>query len=246
MIAHLTDIHVGNAGEEPRGVPVRDTFQSVLREIREAQPDLLVVTGDLALNRGNREIYRWVRATLDDSGLTYLVLPGNHDVPEMIAEEFSLSAEVGRNGPRLHRAIDLGGERVILLDTPGGTVEEEDAHWLSEALADSAKGEVLLFMHYPPVPLPIAHMERHYTLQGRELLRDVLERSEPQVALFCGHYHNELSLVGPGYALFLTPSTYFQIAPLKAEFAVDHHLPAWRFIERYEGLLTTGVRYRGS
>ena len=246
MIAHLTDIHVGNAGEEPRGVPVRESFLAVLREIEEARPELLVITGDLALDRGNREIYRWVHERLDETGLNYTVLPGNHDIPEMIAEEFTLTPETGRSGAnRLHRTIDLGGEYLILFDTPGGEVEEADARWLEEQIEGSSEEEVLLFMHYPPIPLPIAHMERHYTLKGRELLEEVLEKTRPQVDIFCGHYHNELSLLGPGFSLFLTPSTYFQIAPLEVEFAVDHQLPAWRFIDRYEGRVTTGVRYRG-
>lgn len=246
MIAHLTDIHVGNAGEEPRGVPVRDNFVAVLREIQEAQPELLVVTGDIALDRGKREIYRWVDQELRKSGLSYLLLPGNHDDPDMFAGEFSISAEMVANGvPRLHRSVDLAGETVILFDTPGGTVLEEDATWLRDAIEKCAREEVLLFMHYPPVPLPIAHMERHYSLEGRQLIRRVLEETEPGVHIFCGHYHNEITLVGAGYLLFLTPSTYFQINPLEEEFSVDHQIPGWRFIDRHDGRITTGVRYRG-
>lgn len=225
---------------------MRESFLSVLREIVRARPELLVVTGDLALDRGNREIYRWVHGELERSGLNYLVLPGNHDLPEMIVEEFSISGGKQKRAPQgLHRSMEVAGERVILLDTPAGEAREEDAEWLREELSSTTRDEVLLFMHYPPVPLPIAHMERHYILQGRELIRKVLEESAPQVYLFCGHYHNELSLLGSGYSLFLTPSTYFQIDPFEEEFAVDHKVPGWRFIDRYEGRVVTGVRYRG-
>lgn len=246
MIAHLTDIHIGNPGESPRGVPVRENFLAVLQDIALVQPEALIITGDLTLDVGNREIYRWVHRTLEETGMDYCVLPGNHDDPEMVSEVFSSRAgELSGESRRTHRLFQAAGEQLLLFDVPGGEVTEEDLHWLSEALRESRAEEMLLFMHYPPVPLPITHMEQNYALAGRDEVSRLLAETERRVYLFCGHYHNELTQEREGYSVFLTPSTYFQIDPLEEEFAVEHHLPGWRFIDRFDGRITTGVRYRG-
>lgn len=225
---------------------MRENYLSVLGEISEMGPEILVLTGDIGLDIGNREIYQWVRHTLDETGVEYVVLPGNHDVPELVAEVFG-PALGELSGPlrRSHRVIEKAGEELLLFDVAGGTVTTEDLTWLERALRESSRDELLLFMHYPPVALPISHMERHYALEGRERVSALLEQAAPRVYLFCGHYHNELTQEGAGYSCFLTPSTYFQIDPMTEEFAVDHQQPAWRFIKRYNGSITTGVRYRG-
>ncbi|MBD3669169.1 MAG: metallophosphoesterase, partial [Gammaproteobacteria bacterium] len=168
MIAHLTDLHIGEAGERPKGVPVRENFLGLLEEIQSIEPELLVVTGDLSLDTGSREAYRWIRGELDRSGLAYLVMGGNHDDPVMLAEEFGDAAGAESSGEgRYHRHLELGGEELLLLDIPGGTTTPGDVAWLVEALDKSERDEVLLFMHYPPIPLPVACMERHYTLRAR-------------------------------------------------------------------------------
>lgn len=246
MIAHLTDIHIGNAGAVPRGVAVRDNFLAVLKDISAIEPDTLVLTGDLSLDVGDREIYRWVHRTLEETGIDYHVLPGNHDDPEMVAEVFGHRAgELNDRRERCHRAVEAAGEQLLLFDVPGGEVVEEDLQWLRKAVTESPREEVLLFMHYPPVPLPVIHMERYYALARRDDVRRILAESSRRVYLFCGHYHNELTQEREGCSVFLTPSTYFQIDPLEEAFAVEHHLPGWRFIQRFDGRITTGVRYRG-
>jgi Icc protein len=141
--------------------------------------------------------------------------------------------------------MEAGGEEIVLFDVSSGDVTGEDLDWLAGVLARRGREEVLLFMHYPPVRLPIAHMERNYALAGREKVSRVMEESQARLYIFCGHYHNELSQERRGYSVFLTPSTYFQIDPMDEEFSIEHHRPGWRFIDRIDGYITTGVRYRG-
>ena len=44
-ILHLTDLHIGEEGEDTYGVDVRANFLDILSKIPLMQPDLLVVTG---------------------------------------------------------------------------------------------------------------------------------------------------------------------------------------------------------
>lgn len=246
MIAHLTDLHLTLPGERPRGVAVNDRFQQVLADIAAMNPSSLVITGDICVDMGNEEIYRWCFESLEASGLHYEILPGNHDDPGLMKKVFGNRLQTaGDSNGRAHRSLTLEEERVILFDVWDGEVRKEDLLWLETALEALPAQELLLFMHYPPVGLPVAHMEEHYPLRGREAVETLISGSAQKVYLFCGHYHGELSLQGEGFALYLTPSIYFQIEPLVDAFTVEHTPPAWRFIERYGGKIATGVRYGG-
>ena len=57
-ILHLTDLHIGEEGEDTYGVDVRANFLDILSKIPLMQPDLLVVTGDLCFRDGQEKIYR--------------------------------------------------------------------------------------------------------------------------------------------------------------------------------------------
>lgn len=245
MIAHLTDIHIGREGETPRGVPVRENFIGILDEIAENGPDLLVLTGDVALDTGEGEVYRWVYSVLESSGLNYQVLPGNHDDPTMVTECFGVRAGAAfRKGGAAHRRLSIKNEEILLLDMPKGIASEADLRGIRKELGDSRGSELLVFMHYPPVPMPVAHMEERYTLQGREMVAEAFLSSGKRIHVFCGHYHAELTQEAEALSVHITPSTYYQIHRLREAFTIEHQRPAWRFISRYEGRITTGVRYR--
>ncbi|MFW6215694.1 MAG: metallophosphoesterase family protein [Alkalispirochaetaceae bacterium] len=247
MIAHLTDLHLSLPGERPRGIGVNEQFSKTLTDLLSFRPELLVITGDLCLDTGNLEVYRLCREFLDRTGVEYQLLPGNHDDPELMDEVFEKGLSEGGSGSgRFHRRIRRAGEELVLFDLPAGEVREEDLSWLERNLQESEAEEILLFMHYPPIPLPVSHMEENYPLRRRDEVARVIRNSGRKVYIFCGHYHAELAVQGPNCALYLTPSTFFQITPLVESFAVDHRRPAWRFIQRYGEHITTGVRYGGA
>lgn len=71
-IAHISDLHFGK--EDP---VVADGLISALSQ---AQPDLVVVSGDLT-QRATELQFRAARAWLDQIPFPVLAVPGNHDVP---------------------------------------------------------------------------------------------------------------------------------------------------------------------
>lgn len=80
-ILHLTDLHMGH-GEawEPLG--------ALGELIADLQPDLLVVTGDLA-HRGRRAELETAAQLLQGLGLPFLTVPGNHDIPYTVPARFT-------------------------------------------------------------------------------------------------------------------------------------------------------------
>jgi Icc protein len=78
-IAHICDIHIDKEGINPRGYPVRENFLQILSDVKEQEPNLLVLGGDLCSEVGELAIYSWIKDQLDTLDTPYLVQPGNHD-----------------------------------------------------------------------------------------------------------------------------------------------------------------------
>lgn len=71
-IAHISDLHFGTEDTELL-LPLRDA-------IRQAEPDLVAVSGDLT-QRARAAQFEAARAFLDRLELPWLSVPGNHDIP---------------------------------------------------------------------------------------------------------------------------------------------------------------------
>ena len=113
-IAQITDLHLrhflpGTCPVTARlGRMMPDLLPQALEQIKKQQVDVLVVTGDLLdvpgwvenLPRGFEvddnqlwaeaaaKDYRLIKKMLDDSRLEYMVLPGNHDLPQAMWQVF--------------------------------------------------------------------------------------------------------------------------------------------------------------
>ncbi|RUY20638.1 hypothetical protein EN979_36005, partial [Mesorhizobium sp. M7A.F.Ca.US.001.04.2.1] len=71
-IAHLSDLHFGRIDQT-----VSDALAA---EVRAADPDIVVVSGDMT-QRARKQEFAQARAFLDTLPYPQLVVPGNHDVP---------------------------------------------------------------------------------------------------------------------------------------------------------------------
>jgi len=138
-IAHLSDFHLGQPSRGALAV------RRAADWVRERQPDLTVVTGDLLSHRRGR-------ARLDDAlrGLDAYVVLGNHDVG-VTRDPFSRTAALNDLPATLldadSRSIDLRGVRVQVAGAaprPWGALPEPDP---------AAEFRILL-SHYPCLRAP--------------------------------------------------------------------------------------------
>jgi len=78
-IAHLSDLHWENPERYFSGG--QDALRLTARHVRQALPDLVVVTGDLTTyGSADPAQFIGVRQWLEDLGVPYMVVPGNHDL----------------------------------------------------------------------------------------------------------------------------------------------------------------------
>jgi 3',5'-cyclic AMP phosphodiesterase CpdA len=171
--------------------------EDAVADINAAGVDAVVIKGDIA-DRGLRSQFEVAARTFAGFAVPWHAFLGNHDHYGMLqGEEVDGYALLGQ--PRAPRAFDLGGWRLVLLDTvePGdhhGVFPEERLRWLAEELERTRElaQPTLLLTHHQPVPPEHAnsypnsigiipeHSTRIFELLGRN----------PQVqGVLIGHTH---------------------------------------------------------
>ena len=231
-IAHITDIHiVAREGDLLRGIDVRNNFIQTLNTVRNAQPDMIVVGGDMAAEDGELAAYQWIKMQLDRMGIEYHVLAGNHDRIENMHRVFHQSGRQNRD--TWYFQLDRKGRRIFCLDSSTNRLSKDQLDWLK---ADIGKRNdtVLLFIHHPPLLCDCLFMDRKYPLENwQEAVR--LLRSIPQIKnIVCGHYHTERTVQSCENTVFITPATYMQISQQSPNFEISDYRPGWRWI-KWEG-----------
>lgn len=237
----LTDLHLDPDVPTPRDVPVWDHFNWACEMVRSLSPDLVVVTGDIALERGSPEIYRAVAPHLAELDTEVLLLPGNHDTRSDFHQAFGRRYKLDARWPVLDRLVEIGGYSMILLDSADGTLHERTLAWFDSLLDSLAEGSrrglchssLIVWTHHPVITGFHRFMDENYPLDnGRELVRLCARHGETlRVYLFCGHYHTENHQVSDNLHQYCTPSTAMQIDPTTSDFRVESRDPALRLID---------------
>ncbi len=79
-IAHLTDLHVHNPGQERQGPSRFYQLAQWFEAVAEHGVDGVVISGDLIETPGDEKTLELVQRRIDKFGLNYCVVPGNHDL----------------------------------------------------------------------------------------------------------------------------------------------------------------------
>lgn len=239
-IVQLTDLHVGQEGENTYGVDVRQNFLQILDKAKAQRPDLLVISGDLCYSDGNAVIYQWIKSHLDRTGLPYEIMSGNHDDPALLAQSFN--REDLLKGQELYFSRSYGARTVLFLDTTTYEVSATQLKWLKENL-EGINGTALIFMHHPPLPSGVPFMDSKHGLRNMEAVQEAFFQHPHPVQVFTGHYHVEKIVQKQNLTVYITPSCFFQIGQRSAEFEVDHYRIALRTIDWQNGILMNAVHY---
>lgn len=205
VIAQLSDIHFGFAAEGPESNERR--FAAVLTEVAEHRPDAVVLSGDLTEN-GDPADYRRVHAAVAELDCPVFPMVGNHDDRSGLIAAF---ADTPAADGFVQYAIDLGGIRLVMLDTlepgrQGGGFCERRADWLRARLAEAPDVPTLLFAHHPPTTTGVAWMDPIPSAAWIARLADVLNGQRQVVGLAAGHVHSPSVTGWRGVPVTVAPS----------------------------------------
>jgi len=206
------------------GSNMRSNFISALDAVKNIGWDLVVLTGDIAFDVFDND-YEWVKSKL--KGLNYFVIPGNHDVSQIMAEHFDLNKFM--TGDKIFYKISVKGKDFLFVDT--------SQEWLDLSILErmidrkSGKGNTFVFMHHPPSLCSAKHMDTYYPLGNHIEATEFFNRCEQIEHIFCGHYHTAHCFKNKNFTIHIGPSTWYQIGRKLKKFNILHSRPGWTLID---------------
>lgn len=219
-IAQISDTHLS-----PTRPYFRRNFDLVAEHLRAERPDVVINTGDLALDGADSDddLGEALRAHRD-LGLETWLLPGNHDVGDHldVARKQPVTAErLGRYRRIVGEdcwSIDIPGWRLLGLnaltlgsDLPG---EDKQRGLIADAAATLQGRSLAIWLHKPLADLSQSEdlaSNRFMTKAPRALLVDALGGAVPRLVL-CGHVHQYRDTVFDGSRHIWAPATSFMIS----------------------------------
>jgi len=252
LIAQISDTHIGSKVEKPAGinlVRLDRTLAQLCTMTR--QPDLLLVTGDLA-DEDDEASYRALRERLALCPFPARVCIGNHDSRSAARQVFGAGDD-----EFFHYVVDAGPLHLIVLDTVeedrhGGAFCEIRSAWLRARLAEAQDRPTLIVLHHPPIDTGIDWLTTSPAEPWLARLDEALAGQTQVVALVAGHIHRPIAATRRGIPVFVCPSVAapiaLDLAPLDPEapdgraLVVDgppgYALHLWR-----DGVLTSHVAF---
>ena len=229
-IIQISDLHLTEK-VLARGIDVNANFIRILDDIVNQKTDLVILTGDLCFNNGNKLVYERIKLELESKNIKYLVIPGNHDDSEMMKNCF---------GTFFNSSFEFKNHLVLTVNSGKGLVSKEAILWL-ESQIEFTELIPVLFIHHPVINGHVNFMEGKYPLQNRIEIQGILNTKEKSF-VFCGHYHCDTYSNEEGIHQFICPSPFYQIQPENQVFTIENHLIGYRIID-FNNSITTRVRY---
>ncbi len=214
------------------GLPTRRSFEAVLALARVLadgrEPDAVLLSGDLVHDE-RPEGYLYLRGRMQDLGIPFHAIPGNHDRVGLLAGHLDPGA-----GQRV-RGVLVGGWHLVLLDSTlpgedGGRLGPDGLMALDLTLGACPGLPTLVCLHHQPVPVGSPWLDGIGLADGEALLA-VLARHAQVRGVVWGHVHQEFDGVRSGLRLLGTPSTCVQFLPDSADFALDTRTPGLRWLD---------------
>lgn len=216
IIAQLSDPHIAELDDKFQ--ELYDTAGKLALSIEKLnslrpRPVCAVMSGDL-VNSGLSSEYKVFKDIIAKSEVPLYLGIGNHDHREVFLEEFKDQDYLPKEG-FVQYAVDLGGVRLIMLDTyipksPNGTLCEERLKWLDDTLSEDTTTPALIFMHHPPFKTGIEAMDI-MGLKTPEPFEKIVEKHDHIVQIFCGHLHRNISSQFGGKITTVCPSTSHKV-----------------------------------
>ena len=198
LIAQISDVHVGGARYH------EDLLRTAIEEINAAEPDIVVVAGDLT-DEGYPDQYPEAQRELGAIDCEHVVLvPGNHDARNVGYLRFEDT--FGTRDRRLRLQVDELEIALVAVDTSKpdldeGEVGREHYGWIEDGFTGEA--DLRLFVcHHHLMPVPGTGRERNQVLDAGDVISLLRQLSVDLV--LSGHRH--VPYVWPVAGMFIVHS----------------------------------------
>ncbi len=191
-IMHISDLHAGPPFNT-------DKAELVIREAQELNPTVVVISGDMVQRAEFRRQWIQIRAFIDRLPEPWLIVPGNHDVPQynQLARYLAPFRRYKQYiSPNLQPVYECDGLVVIGMNTArsfaieGGKLDRKKIAYLEATLRkydDKTCKVVVMHHHVVQPPGPPDH--RKDVIAGARGALAALDRGGAEL-LLCGHLHS--------------------------------------------------------
>lgn len=232
----------------PLPVYPNQSLSRVLDHLKQREPcHALVISGDLA----QEEIaatYQRINTLLESFPAPIYVLPGNHDIPELMHAELT--------NPNIHVLEQADYEHWHCLFLDSSRPLHGEGYLTTEKLAELQQAlnqlpfdhHALIFLHHHPSLIGSPWMDK-MGLQHPEPFWELVTAFPQVKAVAFGHIHDEFvgqvtNQQGNPIAVYGTPATCVQLTHDEDRLSFKHARPGWReFLLYPDGQVETGVHY---
>lgn len=228
-LAQITDTHLlADHEDNMRGVKTFYSLKKVLAKVKKHNPELLLLTGDLAHN-GEKEAYQHLVRLINELKIPAHWLPGNHDhfglmQTELISEYLSDRKTIATE----HWQIILLNSCLDNAKYGEGTFAQAELDYLKQQLGQgkSTGKSVAIAFHHQPIKVGIDWIEQMSVLNA-DAFRKIIGQY-PQVKVVCfGHIHHQIDKQQQGIRFLGTPATCTQVTPAGQEL-IEGKIQIWQ------------------
>ena len=179
IIVQLSDLHVGSQFQP-------ELFETVVKEVNELDPDVIVITGDLT-NEGLMKEYEKCKSLLTKFNTKKILsISGNHDYRNtgyLLFKKFFPFETVNELDDDVV-LVTLGTSRP---DRNEGEVGYRQNLWLERTMKKYKDKVKILAMHHHLVAIPDTGSDQLTVVDAGDVLRTILDTGVDLV--LCGHKH---------------------------------------------------------
>ncbi|WP_331375286.1 phosphodiesterase [Sinorhizobium chiapasense] len=211
IIAHLTDLHIREAGKPLASGNADYTAMAAQAFERVAnmnpRPDMMVITGDLA-DSGQIGEYQRLKEMTEALPFPVHMVLGNHDIRENFLCVFP---EMKGASGFVQFCVEQDNLRVIGLDTlvegEGlGRLCSERLSYLRDRLQERPDVTTLILVHHPPFAFGGGIYDAVRLIDGAQELGEIITANKQVVRLLCGHHHRAIDCLWNGTLASVAPA----------------------------------------
>lgn len=231
-IALVTDLHAEESFTSDNEVSPWENWEIILKDIKSRGIEKMVFLGDIGAPSAHRQFFD----SLDQSGLDYSVILGNHEDYEEVVKTKRPNALADRK--EWYWSESNKDFKSIYLDSSTDAISTTQLEWLETEL--QTEQDILLFVHHPILQTNTTpHLA--FPLAGDNQILDLLKTRTQPVRIFCGHLHLDDYQTVDHIQQTVTPSASIQIKRHSKKPEVGNIRFAYRIIEFQDNQITTDV-----
>ena len=246
-IIQISDTHLfGDKNRKINGANPYLNFKSVLSNIGayKDKSSIIIVTGDLSQDC-TFESYQHLANLLNNTGIKYYFLPGNHDDLDVVNKVFDFNW--------VKDSVDFNFEfddwLCCVIDTSHypndeGKLSQTQLLRFENVLSLNKTKRTIVFMHHHPVEINSPWMDKMILREAHEFNKIIEQNPQVKTVLF-GHIHQVFEKVVNGIFYASAPSTCYQVLPNTQMFTIEKLIPGFRVIELKGDQFTSKVIWIG-